>query len=154
MGFEGIICHCGRANEEPPLITTQTDVARGAIGQAAMRELATGSNDRFAQAFVRHRATGIGHSAPRRSGYRLSKPARLAGQTPRSVINAVTKFAGVTSNARLSAGLASGTTLTVSMAPEEVRPLIWVSSSGDRSSIGISPPRSRNQSMVLTGSAA
>jgi hypothetical protein len=50
-------------------------------------------------------------------------PDRLAEQIPRSVINPVTNLAGVTSNARLSAGLASGTTLTVWRVPEAVWPV-------------------------------
>ncbi len=52
------------------------------------------------------------------------------------------------------AGLPSGTTLTVSSEPEEVRPVTCVSSVGDRSSIGISRPDPKDQSMVLSGSAA
>ena len=39
------------------------------------------------------------------------------------------------------------------VAPEEVRPVICVSSIADRSSMGISPPSFRDQSMVVSGSA-
>jgi len=49
------------------------------------------------------------------------------------VINPVTSLAGVTSKPRLSAALVSGTTLTVSMRPEDVRPVTWVNSRGERS---------------------
>ena len=44
----------------------------------------------------------------RRSGNRPSRPSREAGQTPRSVISAVTSRAGVTSNAKFAAGLRRG----------------------------------------------
>ena len=97
---------------------------------------------------------GRRHSATRRSGYSLCNPARLAVQTPRSVISPVTNRAGVTSQARFSAVLASGTSLTVSIRPAELRPVMCVTSAGDRSSIGIADPASRDQSMVLAGSAA
>src|SRR5258708_39407707 len=140
VGFEGLIRHSGRTHEETPFIPAHTDIAGCAIGQAALHECATGGNHCFAQLFVRPRAAGTGHCSAHRLGYRPCNPARFAGQRPHSVINSVTSLAGVTSNARLSAGLPSGTTLTVSIDPEELRPVICVSSVADRSSMGISLP--------------
>ena len=103
-------------------------------------EFAAGGNQRFAQLVRPHGTAGsvIVPLVARDTG--SASPARLAAQTPRSVINAVTSLAGVTSNARLSAGLPSGITRTVSIAPEAVRPVICVSSVAERSSIGISRP--------------
>jgi hypothetical protein len=118
-----------------------------------VKQFATTSSHRLTQLLVPHRAVSIGHLRAHRSGYRLCKPARLAGQTPRSVISAVTNLAGVTSNAKLSPGLPSGTTLTVSIAPDAVWPVTCVTSLADRSSMGIPEHSSRDQSMLLRGSA-
>src|SRR6185437_7953830 len=94
------------------------------------------------------------HAGYRRSGNSDCKPAALASHRPRSVIRPVTSRAGVTSNAGLAAGLSVGTTRTVATVPSAMRPVISVTSAGERCSIGISAiPSDTIQSMVLDGSA-
>src|SRR5579871_2763552 len=147
VDFECLIRHSGRADQKMVGIAAAADIARRPRCQLASPKLAAGRDQCGAWILVRH-------CGPLESAYRFSRPGRVAGQTPRSVINAVTNLAGVTSNARLRAALVSGTTRTVSMFPEAPRPVTCVSSSGERSSMTISPPVSNAQSIVLRGSAA
>src|SRR5438876_707293 len=153
-GLQHLVIHPGRAHEEPPLIAAHADIARGAMRQTSTRQLTTGRNHHRAQVRAAGAGTGFRHCAARSSGYSRCNPARLAEQMPRSVISAVTSRAGVTSKARFSAVLPSGTSLTVSIRPEELRPVMCVTSSGDRSSIGTADPACSDQSIVLAGSAA
>src|SRR5580698_3883027 len=120
VGFKGLICHAGRADQEMAGIAAAADIARGARCQASSSKLPAGRDHCGARIFVRH-------CCPRKSEYRFRSPGRVAGHTPRSVINAVTSLAGVTSNARLRAALLSGTTRTVSMPPAAPRPVTCVS---------------------------
>src|SRR5215471_2116195 len=145
IGLQQLVIHAARADEEPPLIAAHADVARCAVRQTPARQITTGGQHRRAQRSEARAGPGVAHSAARRSGYSRCNPARLAAQLPRSVINPVTNRAGVTSKARFSAALFSGTSLTDSMRPEALRPLMCVTSSGDRSSIGIADPACRDQ---------
>jgi hypothetical protein len=73
---------------------------------------------------------------------------------PRSVIRAVTRRAGVTSNAGLAAAAPLGVRDTCTTRPSSVRPGIRVTSAAARSSMGTSAMPSRKvQSMVGPGSA-
>src|ERR1700724_3863507 len=95
-GLERVKSHPGWCDEKSLLASAHTDIAGSAVTQLLARELATGSYHRLAQTRIRHRVVRISHSAalPTKS---LCRPARLAVHTPRSVINPVTRFAGVTS---------------------------------------------------------
>src|SRR5579871_944381 len=152
--MQRFVIHPGRADEEAPLAATHADISRSALSQTTARQLSTGVYHHQAQVCTVRQDIEIRHSAAPHSGYNRCSPSRLAGQVPRSVIRPVTKRAGVTSKARLSAALFSGTNLTVSSRPEGLWPVICVTSDGDRSSIGIAAPASSDQSIVLTGKAA
>src|SRR4029077_13403762 len=145
LGLQDLVIHSARAHEEPPRVVAHADIARCAMRQTSTRQLTTGRDHQRAQACGARASVGLRHSAARRSGYSRCNPARLAEQTPRSMISPVTNRAGVTSKARFSAVLLSGTSLTVSIRPEELRPVMCVTSSGDRSSIGIADPAWRDQ---------
>src|ERR1019366_2126250 len=58
VGLEGVVSHAGRTDKKMLLVTANTDIAGGAIGQTATRERATGGNYRFAQFLVTDRAVG------------------------------------------------------------------------------------------------
>jgi len=74
-------------------------------------------------------------------------------QIPRSVIKPVTSLAGVTSKAKLAAGLALGGIKTFLIVPRS-SPWTYLISSGSRSSMGISFIQSLIfQSKVLDGRA-
>src|SRR5579862_1417704 len=148
------VIHPTRTHQETPLTAAHADIARSTMNQTTARQLQTGRDNHCAQVSAVRGGIEIGHSPARRSGYSCCSPARLAGHIPRSVIKPVTRRAGVTSKARLSAALPSGTNLTVSIRPDELWPVICVTSCGDRSSIGIADPASTDQSIVLTGNAA
>ena len=49
VGLRALVGHAGRTDEEAPLIAAHTDIAGGAMGQPAPRELATARNHRLAQ---------------------------------------------------------------------------------------------------------
>src|SRR5580698_1653137 len=146
LGHQRFVGHAGGAHEERVLVAANADIARFAVAQPATRKLAAAADDGVARIL-------LVHDRALRLGSRLASPDRVAAQTPRSVINPVTSRAGVTSNAILRAALDFGTTLTRSRLPEALSPVTCVSSSGDRSSIGMSPPSTMPQSMVLNGSA-
>ena len=77
-----------------------------------------------------------------------------AAQMPRSVTSPVTRRAGVTSKAKLRAGLAAGRIATRVRSPVSERPATKRSSLSARSSIGIcATPSERLQSIVDDGSA-
>src|SRR5512140_905056 len=86
-------------------------------------------------------------------GNKERNPRSDAAQVPRSVINPVTRRAGVTSKPGLAAGLLGAAISTLASSPAAVRPVILRISSGERSSIGMSRPEFKLQSIVELGSA-
>src|SRR5262252_4396371 len=150
LGLQRFVIHTARAHEKALLTAAHADIAGGAMCQAAARQLATGGDHLRAQVGLAAAGTESAHSAAFISGYSRCNPARLAGQLPRSVIRPVTSRAGVTSKARFRAALCSGTNLTLSIRPAALRPVMCVTSCGDRSSMGIAEPAWIDQSMVLT----
>src|SRR6185437_14004081 len=86
-------------------------------------------------------------------GKRLVKPSAVAAQVPRSVIKPVTSRAGVTSKPGLAAALPGAAMATVATLPSGNRPVIFKTSSWLRSSMGMSRPLAKVQSMVELGSA-
>src|SRR5262249_47059376 len=123
IGLQHLVVDAARTYQETTFVVTHADIARFAMRQPQTGELATGRQHHRAQRSQARARTRGAHSAARRSGYNRCNPARLAGQLPRSVISPVTSRAGVTSKARFSAALVSGTSLTDSMRPEELLPL-------------------------------
>ncbi len=87
------------------------------------------------------------------SGKRLRKASGVAAQVPRSVMKPVTSRAGVTSKPGLAAPLPGAAISTTATEPSARRPCIFSTSSGERSSMGISRPSAMVQSMVELGSA-
>src|ERR1700722_8584283 len=122
----------------------------GAHGQILVDALGGVTGDEILRVFVGPTAFHMGKPY---LGKRLRKPSGVAAQVPRSVIRPVTSRAGVTSKPGLAApepGAAISTTVTE---PSGSRPDIFSTSSWLRSSIGMSRPDSRVQSMVALGSA-
>ena len=75
----------------------------------------------------------------------------MAAQVPRSVMKPVTRRAGVTSKPGLAPGLPGAAISTVARPPSGRRPVIFRTSSDERSSIGMSRPDFSVQSMVEDG---
>ena len=72
---------------------------------------------------------------------------------PRSVMMAVMRDAGVTSKAGWRAPTPSGANRIVWNCPSSPEPLAWVTSSEDRSSMGMSLPLAQAESIVVMGAA-